>query len=116
MHVVRNPSEAKRLTASWFRLSHVLVAQEYIPGGEEWRVGTLGGELLYACRYGPPSEEARLQALSLEEVPYIAANASPAANSPRMSCGKRSKPRPRSEMGCSVLMSWSIKEAPMCWT
>jgi glutathione synthase/RimK-type ligase-like ATP-grasp enzyme len=71
VRVVRNPSEARRLSTSWFRLSHVLVAQEYIPGGEEWRVGTLGGEMLYACRYGPPSEEARLQAFSQDEAPYF---------------------------------------------
>jgi glutathione synthase/RimK-type ligase-like ATP-grasp enzyme len=71
VRVVRTPAEARRLMASWFRLSNVLVAQEYISGGEEFRVGTLGGELLYACRYGPPTEEARMHALSLEEVPYF---------------------------------------------
>jgi len=35
-----------------FDTSDLLIAQEYVPTDFDWRVGVLGGQALFACRYG----------------------------------------------------------------
>jgi glutathione synthase/RimK-type ligase-like ATP-grasp enzyme len=35
-----------------FASSDLLIAQEYVPTEFDWRIGVLGGEALFACRYG----------------------------------------------------------------
>lgn len=40
-------AEAERL----FRLSELLIAQEFVPTGFDWRIGVLNREALYACKY-----------------------------------------------------------------
>ncbi len=37
--------------AALFERSELLIAQEYVPTGFDWRIGVLGGRPLYACRY-----------------------------------------------------------------
>ena len=43
---------AADMLAAFFENSDLLVAQEYVPTDFDWRIGVLGGEPLYACRYG----------------------------------------------------------------
>jgi len=52
--VVRCDSEAdaQALLATIFEQSELLVAQEYVPTDFDWRIGVLGGEAVFACRYG----------------------------------------------------------------
>lgn len=45
-------SDAGDRLAAFFEDSELLVAQEYVPTDFDWRIGVLGGEPLYACRYG----------------------------------------------------------------
>lgn len=40
------------LLAGLFEESDLLIAQEFVPTEYDWRVGVLGGEPLFACRYG----------------------------------------------------------------
>lgn len=44
--------DAADMLASFFEHSERLVAQEYVPTEFDWRIGVLGGEPLFACRYG----------------------------------------------------------------
>jgi glutathione synthase/RimK-type ligase-like ATP-grasp enzyme len=45
-------SQAPGILAAFFEGSDLLVAQEYVPTDFDWRIGVLGGEPLFACRYG----------------------------------------------------------------
>ncbi len=49
-------ADAADMLASFFEHSDLLVAQEYVPTDFDWRIGVLGGEPLYACRYGMAPE------------------------------------------------------------
>ena len=44
--------EAPDMLSAFFEASDLLVAQEYVPTDFDWRIGILGGEPLFACRYG----------------------------------------------------------------
>lgn len=51
---VSKARDAAELTAALDRLfeeSELIIAQEFVPTDFDWRVGILGGEPLYACRY-----------------------------------------------------------------
>ena len=43
--------DAPGMLASFFEESDLLVAQEYVPTDFDWRIGTLGGEVLFASCY-----------------------------------------------------------------
>ena len=43
---------SEELLTQLFDKSELLIAQEYLPTDFDWRIGVLGGEPLYACRYG----------------------------------------------------------------
>ncbi|MFG0292569.1 MAG: RimK family protein [Phycisphaerales bacterium JB050] len=44
-------AEFKEITDRLFEETDLLVAQEFVPTDFDWRIGVLGGEPLYACRY-----------------------------------------------------------------
>ncbi len=49
--------------ARWFiKLSDWIVVQQYVESKYDWRIGVLGGELLYACKYTIPSVTFKIQA------------------------------------------------------
>lgn len=48
--------DAPAMLASFFEHSDLLVAQEYVPTDFDWRIGVLGGEPLFASRYGMAPE------------------------------------------------------------
>jgi glutathione synthase/RimK-type ligase-like ATP-grasp enzyme len=48
--------DAPEMLAAFFEASDLLVAQEYVPTNFDWRIGVLGGEPLFACRYGMAPE------------------------------------------------------------
>lgn len=48
--------DAAGMLASFLEHSDLLVAQEYVPTDFDWRIGVLGGEPLFACRYGMAPE------------------------------------------------------------
>ncbi len=47
---------AADMLAAFFEHSDLLVAQEYVPTDFDWRVGVLGHEPLFVCRYGMAPE------------------------------------------------------------
>jgi len=79
---VDTPEEVSRRVEALLKESELVVAQEFVPSAFDWRVGVLGGQLLYVCRYhmakghwqivregsnGP--RYGRVQAVRPEEVP-----------------------------------------------
>ena len=51
VHKARTAAEGARLLTRLRARSAVLVAQEYMPTNYDWRIGMLGGEPLFACKY-----------------------------------------------------------------
>jgi glutathione synthase/RimK-type ligase-like ATP-grasp enzyme len=51
MRKISNETELKVALDMLFEKSAILLAQEYIPTGFDWRIGILNGEPLYACKY-----------------------------------------------------------------
>ena len=49
-------SDAPQMLAAFFEDTELLVAQEYVPTDFDWRIGVLGEQPLYACRYGMAPE------------------------------------------------------------
>lgn len=54
-------AEFDGIARRFLRLSDRLVAQEFIRSSFDWRVGVLGGELLYACKYHIPAGTFKIQ-------------------------------------------------------
>jgi glutathione synthase/RimK-type ligase-like ATP-grasp enzyme len=44
-------AEYRRISAGFFRKSPLLLVQEYLPSEFDWRIGVLGGRVLFAARY-----------------------------------------------------------------
>jgi glutathione synthase/RimK-type ligase-like ATP-grasp enzyme len=61
----------------FMRLSERIVAQQYIESKYDWRVGVLGGKLLYACKYTIPTETFKIQASVNGHVVYCAVESVP---------------------------------------
>ncbi|WP_210374140.1 ATP-grasp domain-containing protein [Rhodothermus bifroesti] len=47
----------------FFYHSDRLIVQQFIPSPFDWRVGVLGGQLLYACRYLIPAKTFKIEAI-----------------------------------------------------
>ena len=45
----------RRICRRFFRRSDVIVVQKFMPTSFDWRVGVLGSEVLYVCKYTIPS-------------------------------------------------------------
>jgi glutathione synthase/RimK-type ligase-like ATP-grasp enzyme len=58
-------------------MSDWIVAQEYIESDEDWKIGVLDGELLYACRYVLPTESQKIVASEEGEIPDYASEGVP---------------------------------------
>jgi glutathione synthase/RimK-type ligase-like ATP-grasp enzyme len=77
------PEEFKAITAEMFKKSDILLVQQFMPTDYDWRIVTLKGEPLFACRYhmarghwqiiqhfsGGKYDEGRTEAVALSEVP-----------------------------------------------
>ena len=50
-HKVNSEEDFKKAAATLFDSSAIILAQEYMPTEFDWRIGTLGGEALFACKY-----------------------------------------------------------------
>jgi glutathione synthase/RimK-type ligase-like ATP-grasp enzyme len=61
----------------FIKLSDWIVAQQYIESKYDWRVGVLGGELLYACKYTIPSVTFKIQASVNGHVVYCGVESVP---------------------------------------
>ena len=48
---IESKEEFKNVTATMFKDSELLIAQEYLPTPFDWRVGIIDGQPLYVCKY-----------------------------------------------------------------
>jgi glutathione synthase/RimK-type ligase-like ATP-grasp enzyme len=74
--------ELLKIARRFFKLSDWIVVQEYIESRFDWRVGTINGELLYACRYIIPSETFKIQASVNGHIVYCDVESVPADQVP----------------------------------
>jgi len=59
---VNDIAEFFRVARRFIKLSDWIVVQQYIESRYDWRVGVLGGKLLYVCKYTIPSDTFKIQA------------------------------------------------------
>ncbi|MEQ8906074.1 RimK family protein [Ekhidna sp.] len=48
---VKNKEEQETLLKEFFQQTELMIAQEFMPTSFDWRVGILGGEVIYVCKY-----------------------------------------------------------------
>lgn len=58
---VTDPAGLLQVARRYFKMSDWIVAQEFVESTYDWRVGVLGGEFLYACKYIIPSQTFKIQ-------------------------------------------------------
>jgi glutathione synthase/RimK-type ligase-like ATP-grasp enzyme len=46
-----NPEQFGEAARELLKKSEIIIAQEFMPSDYDWRIGVLGGEPLYACKY-----------------------------------------------------------------
>jgi glutathione synthase/RimK-type ligase-like ATP-grasp enzyme len=76
-------SDLIRTARGWNKLSDLLVVQEYIDSTIDWRIGVLGGRLLFASKYALPREGQETEAYESEEVPYYSIECVPRTQVPQ---------------------------------
>jgi glutathione synthase/RimK-type ligase-like ATP-grasp enzyme len=59
---VSTAEEFFQVSKRFIKLSDWIVVQQYIESTYDWRIGTLNGEFLYACKYIIPSESFKIHA------------------------------------------------------
>jgi glutathione synthase/RimK-type ligase-like ATP-grasp enzyme len=63
VEVVRTPAEFADVGRRFLRRADRLVVQEFVESEFDWRIGVLGGEPLFACRYVIPEETFKILAV-----------------------------------------------------
>ena len=66
-----------RVAHRFIRLSDWIVVQQFIASKYDWRVGVLGGKLLYVCKYTIPSVTFKIQASVNGHVVYCGVESVP---------------------------------------
>lgn len=51
VHKISSKEEFERYSAKMFQSAPLLIAQEWLPTDYDWRIGVLGGKLLFAAKY-----------------------------------------------------------------
>ncbi|PIP90319.1 MAG: RimK family alpha-L-glutamate ligase [Bdellovibrionales bacterium CG12_big_fil_rev_8_21_14_0_65_38_15] len=51
VHKARNEDELIDLANTLFQSTELILIQEFLPTDFDWRIGILGGEVIYACKY-----------------------------------------------------------------
>lgn len=75
-------AEAHRVAGGYLKMSDRIIAQEYIESDEDWKIGVLDGELLYACRYVLPTGSQKIVASEEGEIPDYASKSVPQKDVP----------------------------------
>lgn len=55
---------------AYLKMADEVVVQEFVESDEDWRIGVLNGQFLFASRYVLPREADQAQAIDSEEIPY----------------------------------------------
>jgi len=71
-----------RVARRFIKMSDWIVVQQYVESTYDWRVGVLGGKLLYACKYTIPSVTFKIQASVNGHIVYCGVESVPADGVP----------------------------------
>lgn len=82
VHKITNRPEYERYAAELFARSPLLIAQEWLPTDYDWRIGVLGGELLFAARYYMASGHWQIRSVEKGNERYGRVEAIPRAEAP----------------------------------
>jgi glutathione synthase/RimK-type ligase-like ATP-grasp enzyme len=66
-----------RVARRFIKMSDWIVVQQYVESKYDWRVGVLGGELLYVCKYTIPSVTFKIQASVNGHIVYCGVESMP---------------------------------------
>lgn len=80
---VNDVAEFLRVARRFIKLSDWIVIQQFIKSRYDWRVGVLGGQLLYACKYTIPSVTFKIQASVNGHIVYCGVESVPFAKVPQ---------------------------------
>ena len=78
----RDPTDFMKTASRFMKLSDWIVVQQFISSQYDWRIGVLGGELLYACKYIIPPETFKIQAEVNGHLVYCRTESVPVAKIP----------------------------------
>lgn len=79
---VADPAEFMQVARRFIRLSDWIVVQQFVESRYDWRIGTLGGELLYVCKYTIPDATFKIQASVNGHVVYCTVESIPENQAP----------------------------------
>jgi len=71
-----------KVARRFIKMSDRIVVQQYVHSTYDWRVGVLGGELLYICKYTIPSVTFKIQASVNGHIVYCGVESMPAESVP----------------------------------
>ena len=71
-----------RVARRFIKMSDWIVVQQFVESRYDWRVGVLGGELLYVCKYTIPSVTFKIQASVNGHIVYCGVESMPADRVP----------------------------------
>jgi glutathione synthase/RimK-type ligase-like ATP-grasp enzyme/gamma-glutamyl:cysteine ligase YbdK (ATP-grasp superfamily) len=83
VHKVSSPAEYRSRAAEMFRLSPLIIAQEYLPTEFDWRITVLDGKPLFAARYFMARGHWQIRSGTAEAEDYGRVEAVPRAAAPR---------------------------------
>ena len=101
-----------RVARRFIKMSDWIVVQQFVESTYDWRVGVLGGQLLYACKYTIPSVTFKIQASVNGHIVYAVWRACPRAQSRPMSSSSGSMRQMPSETGCMAWISRTTMAMP----
>jgi glutathione synthase/RimK-type ligase-like ATP-grasp enzyme len=79
---VSDIAEFFRVARRFIKMSDWIVVQQYVESKYDWRVGVLGGKLLYVCKYTIPSVTFKIQASVNGHIVYCGVESVPEAKVP----------------------------------
>lgn len=82
VEMVRTPGEFADVGGRFLRRADRIVVQEFVESEFDWRVGVLGGEPIFACRYVIPEESFKILAIVDGKTRVCPVEAVPLAEAP----------------------------------
>ena len=82
VHKINTREDYERHASQMFRASPLLIAQEWLPTEYDWRIGVLGGRLLFAAKYHMARGHWQIRTVEKGTERYGRVEAIPRANAP----------------------------------
>lgn len=79
---VNDVAEFTRVARRFIKMSDWIVVQQYVESKYDWRIGVLGGKLLYVCKYTIPSVTFKIQASVNGHIVYCGVQSVPEKDVP----------------------------------